>query len=178
MNRDYTNGSHNDNNGNRIFVGVEVENTPMKGNLTAFVVGIQDPHSIAALATAHGIKHIYLGANHSFSLTGEHGTDEEIKGWEHLVKTLLKLEFWVTLDFDIRYTEWILESGFTENRRFTPMISAKLPYINQLGYNACLKLDDRDFAATNSGVWVHSLHNLMDRDTYTDWDQYQGDTLV
>jgi hypothetical protein len=169
MDRNYTNGSHNDTQGNRTFVGVEVENTPMRGNTTLFVVGIQDADTVATIADAQGIKHIYLGANHSFD-TNDH--------WENFVFALLKLDFWVTLDFDIRHTEWVLECGFTEHRRFIPMISAKLPYINQLGYNACLKLDDKGFEASNTGVWVHSIHNLMSRETYTDWDQYKGDTLV
>lgn len=169
MDRNYTNGSHNDDQGLRTFVGIEVENTPMRGNATLFVVGIQDADTVATIADAQGIKHIYLGANHSF--------DTDIQ-WESFVFALLKLDFWVTLDFDIQHTEWVLECGFTEHRRFIPMISAKLPYINQLGYNACLKLDDKGFEASNTGVWVHSIHNLMSRETYTDWDQYKGDTLV
>jgi hypothetical protein len=169
MDRNYTNGSHNDDDGNRTFVGTEVENTPMKGQRTLFVVGIQDPDAVAAIAVDKGVKHIYLGANHSFK--------PDVK-WEGLVFGLLKKDFWVTLDFDIQHTEWVLECGFSENRRFIPMISAKLPYIDQLGYNACLKLDDKGFEATNHGVWVHSLHTLLDRNTFTSWDQYTGDTLV
>ncbi len=178
MDRNYTNGSHNDEQGLRTFVGVEVENTPMRGQQTLFVVGVQDYNTVAAIANSQGIKHIYLGANHSFKVTGQYGTDQEITGWESLVLGLIGLNFWVTLDFDIKYTEWVLEAGFAEHRRFIPMISAKLPYINQLGYNACLKLDDKGFEASNTGVWVHSIHNLMSRETYTDWDQYKGDTLV
>jgi hypothetical protein len=169
MDRNYTNGSHNDNDGNRTFVGTEVENTPMKGQRTLFVVGIQDPEAVAAIAVDQGVNHIYLGANHSFKPNDE---------WEGLVLGLLKKDLWVTLDFDIQHTEWVLECCFTENRRFIPMVSAKLPYINQLGYNACLKLDDKGFEATNPGVWVHSLHTLLARNTFTSWDQYTGDTLV
>lgn len=171
MDRNYTNGSHNDEQGLRTFVGVEVENTPMRGQQTLFVVGLQNPKEIMELAEQHGCKHIYLGANHSF-------TDRNQETWEAVALVLLKNDLWVTLDFDIQHTEWVLECGFTEHRRFIPMISAKLPYINQLGYNACLKLDDKGFEASNTGVWVHSIHNLMSRETYTDWDQYKGDTLV
>ena len=55
------------------------------------------------------------------------------------------------------------------------MISVKLPYINQFNYNATLKLDDRTWGATNSGVWTHQLHDLMSKDKYTYWDQYTQD---
>ena len=58
------------------------------------------------------------------------------------------------------------------------MISVKLPYINQLGYNATLKLDDRDFDATNPGVWCHSIHKLQDRSVFTDWSKYTKDQSV
>ena len=58
------------------------------------------------------------------------------------------------------------------------MISVKLPYIALLGYNAVIKLDDRDFAATNPGVWCHELHDLMSRDRFTSWDQYSQDEIT
>jgi hypothetical protein len=59
------------------------------------------------------------------------------------------------------------------------MISVKLPYIQQLGYNATIKLDDKDFAATNPGVWCHSVHDLMKRDqAFTDWYKYTKDEIV
>jgi hypothetical protein len=38
-----------------------------------------------------------------------------------------------------------------------------------------LKIDDKDFDATNPGVWCHSLHSLMSRETFTSWDDYKGD---
>jgi hypothetical protein len=59
------------------------------------------------------------------------------------------------------------------------MISIKLPYIQQLGYNATIKLDDKDFAATNPGVWCHSVHTLMQRDqVFTGWDKYTKDEVI
>jgi len=74
--------------------------------------------------------------------------------------------------------EGLLESGLVENHLFIPMISVKLPYIRQLGYNATLKLDDRDFAATNPGVWCHSLHALQRRSVFTDWSKYTQDEVI
>jgi len=41
-----------------------------------------------------------------------------------------------------------------------------------------LKIDDVDFDATNPGVWTHSLHSLMSRDTFTSWDQYSKDQTI
>jgi hypothetical protein len=58
------------------------------------------------------------------------------------------------------------------------MISVKLPYINQFNYNATLKLDDKDFKATNPGVWCHSLHELQNRKGFTDWTKYTKDEVI
>jgi hypothetical protein len=66
----------------------------------------------------------------------------------------------------------------TEYDTFIPMISVKLPYIKQLGYNATLKLDDKDFKATNPGVWCHSVHELQTRKTFTDWSKYTQDEVI
>jgi hypothetical protein len=58
------------------------------------------------------------------------------------------------------------------------MISVKLPYLQLLGYNAIIKLDDKDFAATNPGVWCHQLHDLKDRKVFTDWSKYTQDEVI
>lgn len=160
------------------FVGTEVEHTPAFGRKTLFVVGIKDPNEIRVIANANNADHIYLGANQSFSITGKWGTDEEIAGWEGMALFLLKSGFWVTLDFDIRYTEWVLETGITTYNKFIPMISAKLPYISQLGYNACIKLDDKDFDTTNPGVWTHRVHDLLNKSLFTDWSKYTTDNII
>jgi hypothetical protein len=90
----------------------------------------------------------------------------------------MDLGFLCTLDLDVAQAEGLLESGLVENHLFIPMISVKLPYIRQLGYNATLKLDDRDFAATNPGVWCHSLHALQRRSVFTDWSKYTQDEVI
>jgi hypothetical protein len=82
------------------------------------------------------------------------------------------------LDLDVTCAEGLLESSLVELHRFIPMISVKLPYIRQFGYNATLKLDDRDFAATNPGVWCHSLHALQRRSVFTDWSKYTQDEVI
>ena len=87
-------------------------------------------------------------------------------------------DFWCTLDLDLAQVEGLLESGLVEKRQFIPQISVKLPYLQQLGYNATIKIDDKDFKATNPGVWCHNLHDLLDRNKFTSWDQYGKDEII
>jgi hypothetical protein len=157
-----------------IFTGIEVERTPQYRERTVFVVGVQNVNEIENTATKFGSTHVYLGANHSFP----RNADAESWGYyEGMAKYFLKRDFWVTLDLDIAEVEGLLESGLTEYRRFIPMISAKLPYIDQLGYNAVLKLDDRDFDHSNFGVWCHRIHDLKSRTVFTEWDDYKDDEV-
>lgn len=151
------------------FIGTEVEHTPQYGERTLFVVGLRDANEICDIAEKNQCKHIYLGANMSW---------EKNEEWDSMVLPLLKNDYWITLDFPIADIEWVLESGYTEYNRFIPMISAKLPYISQLGYNACLKIDDKDFDASNPGVWVHRVHNLMDESRFTNWSKYKQDQII
>lgn len=151
------------------FTGKEVEHTPVYGMNTLFVVGCRPFSEVLDQIEFHPVKHVYLGANGSFA------PDEQ---WYTLVDNLLDIGLWVTLDFDISHVEWILDAGFTEQHRFVAMISAKLPYINQLGYNACLKIDDREFEGSNPGVWVHRVHELLDKKVFTPWDHYHEDNVL
>jgi hypothetical protein len=161
------------------FVGIEIERTPAYGMKTLFVVGVHDPYVIMELASKHECEHIYFGANQSFKTLGVNDT-ATWRPWENMIYVCLdsEHEFWCTLDFDVRETEGLLESGLTEKRRFIPQISVKLPYLNQLGYNATLKIDDKDFNATNPGVWCHNLQDLLGRDRFTNWDQYGKDEII
>jgi hypothetical protein len=160
----------------KFFYGNEVEHTPAYGKYTLFVVGV---HSVDAIASAltmgdRPVEHIYFGANMSFPNIPVNNGAEWAK-WETMIFNLLDKDIWCTLDIDISCVEGLCESGLCEHSHFIPMISAKLPYISQLGYNATLKLDDKDFKASNPGVWCHSVHSLMDRDNFTDWSKYDGD---
>jgi hypothetical protein len=95
-----------------------------------------------------------------------------------MIKYWLDQDIMCTLDIDVGSVEGLLEGSLCEHYNFVPMISVKLPYIQQLGYNATIKLDDRDFKATNPGVWCHSLHNLKDRSVFTDWSKYTKDQVL
>lgn len=168
MNRNYDAGTLGD---VTIFMGYEVEHTPMKERMTLFVVGLHDPNKLYEYCGKFNISHVYLGANMSFD-------GQNIEAWEGMAKSLLKRGIWITLDFDIRYCTMIAETGLNEYHNFIPMISAKVPYIQLFNYNTCFKIDDKDFAATNPGVWVHQLHDLLDRETFTDWSKYTQDHVL
>ncbi len=169
------------------FTGTEIERTPAYGMKTLFVVGVHDPYEILAMVResrsyldeSKHIKHIYFGANQSFKTNGVNDV-ETWRPWENMIYVCLDSEYelWCTLDFDVSETEGLLESGLTEKRRFIPQISVKLPYVNQLGYNATLKIDDKGFQASNPGVWCHSLQDLIVREKFTDWDQYGKDEII
>jgi hypothetical protein len=98
--------------------------------------------------------------------------------WEDMICPFLEAGMWCTLDLDVNAVEGLVESRMIEYHHFIPMISVKLPYIKQLGYNATIKLDDRDFAATNPGVWCHSLHTLQNREVFTPWSKYTKDEVI
>lgn len=164
-------------NNTKLFVGTEVEYSPAYGQKTLFVVGIQDKELIEAAAIAHKCTHIYFGANQSFPKIDTNSA--EWTRWENMIFPFLGQGYWCTLDLDVKQVEGLLECGLTEHHKFIPMISVKLPYLQQLGYNATIKLDDKDFAASNPGVWCHSLHSLTKREgVFTDWSNYTKDEIV
>ena len=167
----------------RFFIGEEVEHTPAFGMRTLFVVGIQDTAEIHAKALAYKCDHIYFGANQSFPKLDIN----DVAGWrpwEQMIDLMLRSghggehRYMCTLDLDVACAEGLLEGPLVEYTNFIPMISVKLPYIKQLGYNATLKLDDRDFRATNPGVWCHNIHDLQDRSVFTDWSKYTKDETL
>ena len=156
------------------FIGTEVENTPMKGEQTLFIVGVQSPHEIQKRAEEHGIKHLYFGTSQSFTPKDQ----EEFTSWKNMIKAMLASNYWCTLDFGVEHAAEVLEMGLDEYDNYISMISVKLPYIRQFNYNATVKLDDTTWGHSNSGVWCHSLHSLQRRSVYTDWKDYKGDEPV
>jgi hypothetical protein len=157
------------------FTGYEVEHTICYGMKTLFVVGTPPLEEILEQARKDpDIKQIYFGTSQSFN--PRETSDWQI--WNDRIQGCLDAEYWVTLDFDVKYADQIHEDGWCENDRFVPMISVKLPYIKLFNYNATLKIDDRTWGATNPGVWTHHLQDLMSKDKYTYWDQYTQDTEV
>ena len=158
------------------FTGYEVEHTICYGMKTLFVVGTPALEEILTKAKEKEVKHIYFGTSQSFNPKAM--THGEYKAWDDVIFGCLKSDYWVSLDFGVEHIEGVIESGYSEYAKFVPMISVKLPYINQLNYNATLKLDDITWGKTNPGVWTHHLHSLMSKDKFTYWDQYTQDTKL
>jgi len=159
------------------FVGREVEHSPAFGHKTLFVVGIQSTDVILNTAKNNNCSHVYFGANQSFPnpKTNDGDTWRE---WEGMITGCLQRGILCTLDLDVSSVEGLVEGCLIEYNNFIPMISVKLPSLQLLGYNATIKLDDKDFAASNPGVWCHQLHDLKDRKVFTDWSKYTQDEVI
>lgn len=169
--RNYSNENGETNGEASFFVGIEVERTAQHGEPTLFVVGIQDVNEIMALANERHINHIYLGANKSF-----HTTDD----WEPLIDELLSEGHWVTIDYPVRCHNFIMRllQNHMRNSRLIPMISVELSNVELYNYNTTLKIDDLDIDHSNPGVWCWQLHDLMNRENFTDWDNYVDDEVI
>lgn len=159
------------------FIGTEVEHSPAFGMKTLFVIGIHDSVQIVGLAQKNNCQHIYFGANQSFTNPGTNDADEW-RRWETMIGVCLMHGVWCTLDVDVSAAEGLLEGTLVDHDRFIPMISVKLPYAKLYNYNTTIKIDDRDFEATNPGVWCHSLHDLKNRAVFTDWSKYTQDKVI
>jgi hypothetical protein len=169
MKRDYTTGEANN---IQFFLGTEVEHTPAFGKLTLFVTGV---HSIDEIAlNLNGAEHIFFGANHSFH--PENNLDWQ--RWESMIEFFLNKGYLCSLDIPIDVAEEFHENGLNESNNFIPQIRVPIPYIKLWNYNTMIKIDDKDFNATNPGVWTHSLHDLKDRSKFTDWSQYKNDKVI
>jgi hypothetical protein len=156
----------------KLFRGIEVEKTPAYGKKTLFVVGVQPTDYIAA--NLENCEHIFFGANHSF----DPRDNLDWARWEGMIGHFLAKGYLCSLDIPMSAVEEFHENGLCEYRNFIPQIRVSVPYTKLWNYNTMIKIDDKDFDATNPGVWCHSLHSLMSRETFTDWDQYSKDQLI
>ncbi len=154
------------------FSGTEVEHTPAFGKKTLFVVGVQSVDDIAAKLS--DTEHIFFGANHSF-----HPENAlEWQRWETMIEQFLNKGYLCSLDIPVTHVEEFNDNGLCEYNNFIPQIRVSIPYTKLWNYNTMLKIDDKDFDATNPGVWCHSLHSLMSRETFTSWDAYKKDAKL
>jgi len=160
-----------------LFTGIEIERTPAYGMKTLFVVGVQDGDVLGHIAKIQNCTHVYFGANQSFPKLKTNDA-AGWKPWEDMIQSCLDAGLWCTLDFDVAQAEGLLESGLTECRRFIPQVSVKLPYLAQLGYNATIKIDDKDFEASNPGVWCVPIGAITQRKYFTNWDEYGKDEII
>lgn len=177
MKRDYESGTTT---GVTFFVGKEIEQTPAFGKTTLFVVGVQDVEEILHLVKNYplaNIEHIYFGANQSFPRL----RFDDVEGWakwEEMIEKCLDAGYLCTLDLDVNQVEGLLESFLVEHHLFIPQISVKIPYLTQLGYNATIKIDDKDFKATNPGVWCLPISDVTQRKYFTSWSEYKNDEII
>lgn len=171
MKRDYDSGTADD---VVFFVGNEVEHTPAYGMRTLFVVGVQPIVAINDWIRRDDIEHIFFGANHSYNPEN----NLEHQRWEGMIGYFLDQGFLCSLDIPINQVEEFNDSGLCERNNFIPQIRVPIPYVRLWNYNTMIKIDDKDFNATNPGVWSHSLHTLMNRDCFTDWSQYKNDKVL
>jgi hypothetical protein len=171
MKREYSTGAAE---GITFFTGVEIERTPAYGMKTLFVTGVQPVEAIVGALANQEVRHIFFGANHSFNPNGY----EEHKEWEEMITHFLNLGMWCSLDIPMSQVEEFNEGGLNEYDQFIPQIRVPIPYIKLWNYNTMLKVDDKDFKATNPGVWCHNLHDLLDRNKFTSWDQYGNDEII
>lgn len=158
------------------FTGVEVEKTPAFGMKTLFVTGVQNISDIEINYNNEQCEHIFFGANHSFNPTVD-DYDSWIP-WEEMIYHFLKKDVLCSLDISFDQVATFHDSGFCEYDNFIPQIRIPLPYAKLWNYNTMVKIDDVDFKATNPGVWCHSLHDLMDRNKFTDWNKYSLDKVI
>ena len=173
MNRDYTDGQSTK---VQFFTGVEVEHTPAWGMQTLFVVGVQPIEEIeqALAISTYETRHIFFGANHSYNpyCPDQHDI------WESMIKHFLEEDYLCSLDIPFNQVEEFNEGSLCEYDNFIPQIRVPIPYVKLWNYNTMIKIDDKDFKATNPGVWSHSLHTLMDRKKFTPWTEYKNDTII
>ena len=163
----------------RFFVGDEVEHNAAFGKKTLFVVGLQSTTLIERYVIDNECKHIFFGANHSFSPELNHdGLWEEFEPWEKMIKFLLEKDYLCSLDIPIYVAEESLEMGLQEYSNFIPQIRVPIPYVEGWNYNTVVKIDDKGFDQTNPGVWCHRLHDLMDIDKFSTWSDYNNDRIV
>ena len=169
MKRDYTSGISED---VVFFMGKEVEHTPAFGLLTLFVTGVQSIEDVAS--NLNGAEHIFFGANHSFNPQD----NLDWQRWESMITYFLEKDYLCSLDIPLSAVEEFNDGGLNDYLNFSPQIRVPIPYVKLWNYNTMLKIDDKDFKATNPGVWSHSLHTLMDRSKFTDWAQYKNDEVI
>jgi hypothetical protein len=172
MKRDYDTGEANN---ITFFTGVEVEKTPAFGMKTLFVTGIQDYNEIMKFYETEQCEHIFFGANHSYQPI----TSDDFEDWDLMIRAFTDKDILCSLDIPSNINlEWFLDGGLTEVDNFIPQLRVVVPYVAQWNYNTMIKIDDKDFKTSNPGVWCHSLHDLMDRNKFTNWSKYGLDKVL
>lgn len=158
----------------QMFIGTEIERTPAYRLKTLFVVGHQPIQQIENVFYGQECQHIFFGANHSYDPV----KTQDWEQWEGMIEYFLKKDILCTLDIPISAVDEFHDGPLCEYNNFIPQIRVPIPYVKLWNYNTMVKIDDKDFAATNPGVWCHNLSELTTRNTFTDWREYRNDRIV
>jgi hypothetical protein len=134
----------------------ELELTPAHGKHTLFVTGEPDPVRTMSEVFNNSAQHVHF---HTYN---PDGSQEYFERWYEVVFQLLKDGVWVTIDIPVHHITSILESGYTEYNNFIPLIMMDLPYIDQLGYNAVVRVQDTN----TQDSWYHYVHDLRNREQF------------
>ena len=161
----------------KFFTGVEVEHTPAYDMKTLFVTGLQSTSIIQEYLYSSKVKHIFFGANHSFS------DRVFVEEWIEMIECFLKQGYWCSLDIPLELAKYIKESNLNNYAKFIPQLRVVIPDVASWNVNTTVKIDDIGFNKTNSGVWVHQLKKLTVEDdhlndtnsTFTSWKMYRND---
>ena len=148
-----------------MFLGEEIEATPMFGSRTLFVVGLEPKEKILIVAHSKEINHVYLGARNSFVGV----SDEELPLWDSLANSLLDLNFTVTLDFPVSLADKVAGMTCVKRRNLIPFLAITLDQLHLFNRNRlAVKLID---LSNDGGVWATPLYMLHK----TNWLEYQAD---
>jgi hypothetical protein len=169
MKRNYTTGEADN---IQFFIGVEVEHTPAFGKMTLFVTGVHSTDDIAL--NLNGAEHIFFGANHSFNPQN----NLDWQRWESMIEFFLRKEYLCSLDIPLSAVEEFNDNGLNDYNNFIPQIRVPIPYIKLWNYNTMIKIDDKDFNATNPGVWCLPIGAITQRKYFTNWDEYTKDEVI
>lgn len=146
----------------KLYMGYEAEKTLAHNTWTLYVEGIElDSSKIQSAMDHNNIKHIRFGYNDSF-LVANHG---EFVAWETMISSFLKLGYLCTLEFDNSYYGELLEMGLNEYHNFIPVVKLDLSYIDQLNYNATIKIANEN--NSNPGIWTVPVSDIKGKDYFT-----------
>lgn len=152
------------------YAGPEVRTTAANGSKTLYVVGVRSIPQMIEVAQENNCKHICLGAKNSF---------QNNKLWGEIVPALLTEGFWVTLEYPTESQNFVVETidpTFVAHPKFVPLVKCSITYVETLNRNLTLMIDDG--GETNTGVWSIPQSELLDRNRYTPWVDYENEEVI
>jgi len=167
-----------------MYIKKEIENMLTKGMKTLYINGIDnivgmDDDDITKIVDTSIIQKCTVIRIIGFSMDPNADEFKEWEPWEKLINTILdKTNVMCVFEFDSKYVESFLETGLAEKDNLVPVVNVNLPYNNQLGYNAVIKIADNQNQNTNPGTWCHQLHDLKSLESFTHWNAFNQNPLL